>query len=186
MKLALTGGIAEGKSTVLGYIAELGFETISSDEIAREVFASSDVQSELASLFGVEPPVARALVRERTFENDDVRRALNRITHPRIVRHLRDHESGVFEVPLLIESCLQGEFDRVWVVTSGAEEQLRRLVERTGDMAESRRMLTSQIPTRAKCAFADRIVRTNANPDAVRMYVHEAVRLDLGERIARR
>lgn len=185
MKLALTGGIAEGKSTVLGYIAELGLETISSDEIAREIFASSDVQSELASFFGIEPPVSRELVRERAFKSEEVRRHLNRITHPRIVGRLRQHTSGIFEVPLLIESCLQGEFDRIWVVTAGPDEQLRRLLDRTGDLGESRRMLASQIPTRAKCAFADRIVRTNVNPDAVRLYVHEAVRLDLDERIAR-
>jgi dephospho-CoA kinase len=177
MKLAVTGGVAEGKSTVVSYLTEAGYKAVSADDLAREAFQTEPVQSVLRELVSGDPtPDA---VREAMVSSDDVRRQVNRTLHPAILERIRRSDADVFEVPLLIETCIQGLFDRTWVVTCGPEEQLRRLADRLGGTDEARAFLSVQLPTRAKLPFADRIVRTNSNRDTVRSYVVGAISRDL-------
>lgn len=179
MKLAITGGIAEGKSTVASYVSDLGIEVASADAIAREVLESPDVQSELSLLFEIDLPVTPDKIRPLVFENPARRRELNRVLHSRVFGRIRTHGAPVMEVPLLFETVLQGFFGRVWVVTCGPGEQLRRLVARLGDEQLARNQLNAQLRTCIKCAFADRIVRTIDEPNTVRSHVSEAIRRDL-------
>lgn len=175
-RLAVTGGIAEGKSTVLAHLREAGYETESADEIAREVFAGPEVQAFLGERLGSAAP---DLVRTAITSTSEFRRSMNAIAHPLILERLESSPAQVFEVPLLIEACLHFRFDRVWVVTCGPEEQATRLAKRFGDAATARAMLATQLPTAAKIPFADRVVRTNADKESVRRYVFEAVKYDL-------
>jgi len=177
--IAITGGLAEGKSTVLGYCKAAGYRTASADEVAREVFEDDSVQASIAKLLGSEPPIERQVVRAALEESPAFRRELNRLTHSGIIRKLKEARAQVVEVPLLIEVCLQGDFDRVWVVSCGREEQIRRLSERLGS-CNAGRLLASQLPTSAKTPFADCIVRTNQPEAAVQAYVLERVHAELG------
>lgn len=177
MRLAVTGGIAEGKSTVVGYLRDAGYSTASADEAAREVFGSPDVQAFVSDRLGSSDP---ARVREAVASDASFRRSFNRLTHPKILAKLDDLEADVVEVPLLIEACLQQRFDRVWVVTCGPQEQLRRLVERLGDVPSAESLLATQLPSRVKIPFADCIVRTNLPEETVRGYVLDAVIASLG------
>ncbi|MCC7231058.1 MAG: dephospho-CoA kinase [Fimbriimonadaceae bacterium] len=181
MRIAITGGIAEGKSTVLGYLRELGYSTASADDVAREVFDQPDVQAALQARLHVEGPVGREWLRQRVSESPEVRRGVNRIMHRSILEALFRHPATFFEIPLLLETCLQGRFDRVWVVTCGPEEQTRRLVERVGNSEEARKMLATQLPSGAKWVFADEIVRTNTTELSVREYVLAAVASEFGK-----
>jgi len=174
--IAITGGVAEGKSTVLGYCKEAGYRVASADEVAREVFASDPVQSAIAERLGTIPPVERHVVRTALEESPAFRREL---THAAIIRRLKGIGAAVVEVPLLIEVCLQSDFDRVWVITCGREEQIRRLAERLGT-CNAGRLLASQLPTKAKTPFADCIVRTNQPEVDVKAYVLERVHAELG------
>jgi len=179
LKLAITGGIAEGKSTVASYVRDLGIPIASADAIAHEVFQSSDVQTELSTLFDLELPVTPEAVRARTFAHAESRRSLNRLMHPRIWQKMQAVEADVIEVPLLFETAIHGFFDRIWVVTCGPEEQLRRLALRLGDERLAQIHWSAQLKTSIKCAFADRIIRTIEPPDTVRSNVSEAIRRDL-------
>lgn len=179
-RIAVTGGIAEGKSTVLGYLRDAGHAVVSADVVAREVFASERVQQWLRRTFGEEAEPSREAVRARLSKDFTFRRALNERMHPEILRRLVASEAAFVEIPLLFETCSQRTFDRVWVVTCGPEEQLRRLESRLGDAAKAAELLGTQLPTRAKCALADRIVRTNAPEDAVQRKSVEAAIVDVG------
>jgi dephospho-CoA kinase len=174
MRVAITGGIAEGKSTVLGYLRDGGYPTFSSDVIAREIFEDPEVNALLARAAALPPPVGREALREAILRDPSVRRSVNRIMHPRVGAAQRAHPRGFFEVPLLVEACLQGEFDRVWVVTCGAIEQRRRLRERLGEEAVVEGLLAAQLPTEVKVAFADLVLRTNEPPDRVRCVALDA------------
>jgi dephospho-CoA kinase len=185
MRLAVTGGAAEGKSTVLSYLREAGLSCASADEMARQAFATEEVQGHLAEWLGLPKPIAPEAAREAAFGSDDFRRRLNALMHPRILEMMSDSDADAIEVPLLVEACLHPLFERVWVVTCGPREQLRRLAARLGGEAEARRLLAAQLATRAKCAFADRIVRTNREPHSVRSYVIEAIGRDLPGCLAR-
>jgi dephospho-CoA kinase len=171
VRIAVTGGIAEGKSTVLGYLRDLGFPTTSADEVARRLFDEPEVNAALAAAAGVEPPIGRDRLRDALHEDAPVRRRVNRIMHPRIAARLVQVENGFIEVPLLVEACLQGAFDHVWVVVAGPEEQLRRLAARLGSAAAAEAALGTQLPTAVKLAFADVEIRTNSPEASVRQVV---------------
>jgi dephospho-CoA kinase len=175
MRIAITGGIAEGKSTLLGYVHDLGFETLSSDDLARRAF-DDEVRSDLERHVGSEIVNNRDLLRRLIAEDPWLRRRLNRLTHPRVLALILQSRAEFVEVPLLVEACLQGAFDRVWVATCGPEEQLRRLIARVGEEEEARRLLATQLPTAVKEVFADVVVRTNAPEETVRHVVSEEVR----------
>lgn len=180
MRIAITGGVAEGKSTVLGYLREMGYATVSSDVLARHVFAAEATQEALGALLGVPPPIPPERLREAISGSHTVRRAVNRITHPLILAAIAGEEAPFFEVPLLVETCLYGFFDRVWVVTCGPEEQLRRLTLRMGSEEEASAFLRTQLPTQVKCAFADEIIRTNPSEEIVNSLVRTTVTREFG------
>ena len=182
MVTAVTGGIAEGKSTVLDYLAELGFRTASADSVARTVFEDPTVNALLAGAVDQKGPISPIELRSALFGNPDLRRLVNRIMHPRIIDLIRRSAADFVEIPLLIETCLQGEFDSVWVVTCGLGEQKRRLVARYGNTVDVDVLIAAQLPTEVKIAFADEVFRTNCDFQTVRRNVSEALqrRFELG------
>lgn len=169
--IAITGGIAEGKSTVLGMLSELGFRTASADEIAKEVFQRPEIQEGVATIFGT---FDRENIRAAMTMKPELRRELNRIMHGPIWEGILAEIPDFVEIPLLVETCLHIRFRKVWVVTCGPEEQRRRLKARLGSEAPIDALLATQISTRAKAKFADRIVRTNVEPGSVLAFVTAA------------
>ncbi|HEY3780413.1 MAG TPA: dephospho-CoA kinase [Fimbriimonadaceae bacterium] len=179
MRIAITGGIAEGKSTVLGYCKDAGYSTCSADQVAKEVFESSEVQSKVAELFGLSIPT-RDAVRKAIAAQPALRRKLNSITHELIMTRVLERSDMFAEIPLLVETCTQHFFDRVWVVTCGEDEQKKRLAARYSE-AEIASMLGTQLPTKAKTPFADVIIRTNLDERTVKRYVLEIAKKQLGD-----
>lgn len=161
-KIGLTGGVAEGKSTVLGYLRDAGLTTASADAAAREVFTSHE--AELAELLQRPLPLDRAEMRARMTTDKDLRRSINHLMHRLVVEQLVGQRADVVEVPLLIEACMMSMFDEIWVVTCGPEEQLRRLTSRLGSAEEARRLIATQLPTRVKRVFANEVIRTDQSP----------------------
>ena len=176
LQIALTGGIAEGKTTVLRALSEFGLRTTSADEIAREVLDDPAFSAQVAQRMCLSEPLDREGLGRAIAADPAKRRALNSVLHPEILARMIEVRADVIEVPLLMETCLQGAFRRTWVVTCGPEEQLRRLTERLGDEGEALKRLAQQLPTKVKCAFADRIIRTDRPPGSVVSDVRELVR----------
>ncbi len=172
-RVAITGGVAEGKSTVLSYLKETGIKTASADMIAKDVYASEPIQDWLKSDFGAAPTPEN--VRDRLASDPSFRRDLNSRTHPLIVSEMLSSSATAFEVPLLIEACLHFAFDEVWVVTCGAQIQHERLSARLRNRELAENLIRSQLSTRAKIPFADVVVRTNLDEETVRAYVAKVV-----------
>ncbi len=151
---------------MLALLAGMGAKTASADDIAAGAVSSPEVARQVEAALGVSP-LDREGLRALVLADPTARRRLNAIVHPAVARAVLTCGADVVEVPLLIETCLHPAFDRVWVVTCGPEEQLRRLTARLGSEDAARRLVASQLPTRVKCAFADAIVRTNRPMDDV-------------------
>jgi dephospho-CoA kinase len=88
---------------------------------------------------------------------------------------MEESSAMVHEVPLLIEACLYGCYDVVWVVSCGHEEQRRRLALRLGSEEAAEAFLQTQLPTRAKLAFADLVIRSDRPLRAMREAVAEGL-----------
>jgi len=180
LNVAITGGIAEGKSTVLSHLRTLGYSVASADDAARKVFESLPVQEKLSEFLEIRGSVTPADLREHLFENSALRRKVNGLMHPLILSRLAAEAPDFVEIPLLIETCMQGLFREVWVVTCGPDEQRKRLAERFGKDTDLDAILSSQLPTEMKCAFADVIVRTNRAPEDVNRFITAAARRSVG------
>ncbi|HJY40671.1 MAG TPA: dephospho-CoA kinase, partial [Steroidobacteraceae bacterium] len=137
--IALTGGIASGKSAVAEEFAKLGVPVLDTDQIARDVVApGSPALGQLVAEFGPEildgnGRLDRAHMRERVFGDPEQRRKLEAITHPAIRAELarRSAEAGgdyqIHVIPLLVETGRADAYDRVLVVDCPEEAQLQRL-----------------------------------------------------------
>lgn len=175
MGIAVTGGIAEGKSTVMGYLREMGYETASADTMAREVFLDEEVQAKLADLIGCGVPVLAEVLRAEIASSDEIRRRVNQLMHPLVVKKMVASTAQAIEVPLLFETVLHPLFERVWVVTCGKDIQLQRLTERLGNVQAAQGLIGTQLPTLVKCVFADEIIRTNGSGESVKAIVQSAI-----------
>lgn len=176
--IGLTGGIAEGKSTVLGFLQDAGFFTVSADAVAREVFESPEINQKIAAVFGLEQ-ATREAVRSKIAQFPRLRRSLNQLMHGQVLDRIMASGADFAEIPLLIETCLTRNFEGIWVVTCGPEEQLSRLTVRLKDADLAKSLLRTQLPTFAKVPFADRIVRTNEPLDSVKTFVQFCAKQDL-------
>lgn len=188
VRVAVTGGIAAGKTTVLNILQACGAYTVSSDAIVHELFSpGTDPWQAIKQTFGNEVidengAIRRNRLADIIFASPISRRKLNRILHPGVLQSIRDKyvrqlekQATVFavEVPLLIEVAWQDWFDRIVVVEVSPGIQKRRLKERGMSPAFVRAVLSSQLTTRAKIPFADWIVRTRQPLSAVEKQVRQ-------------
>jgi dephospho-CoA kinase len=183
--IALTGGIASGKSTVAQRFAELGAVVIDADRLAREVVEPGTpgldriVEEFGPGVLSADGTLDRVALGAIVFGDEQARRTLNAITHPAVGERSRALFAAareadadgvvVYDVPLLVDSSGRGridEFDRVVVASAEEETRVRRLVELRGmDEADARRRIASQAPETARLAIADDVIDTNGTLD---------------------
>ena len=185
-RVALTGGIACGKTTVANLFAALGVTLVDTDLLAREVVApGSALLPRVIEHFGAEVVAAdgsldRRALRARVFADPAERRWLEQLTHPAI-RELTDARSAapkggyaLVAIPLLVETQGAERFDRVLVVDCAPELQLARLQARDGSTrAQAQNMLAAQVSREQRLAVADDIIHNDGDIAALRDQVEK-------------
>lgn len=171
-RIALTGGIASGKSFVADELRRLGATVIDSDLLAREVVEpGTDGLAAVLDRFGpavITPDgrLDRSALGRVVFDDDDARADLNAIIHPRVRRLAEERERSaspdavvVHVIPLLVEAGLVGGFENVMVVDVPAEVQLERLRGRDGmDAAQATARLRAQASREERLAVATWVI----------------------------
>lgn len=177
--VALTGGIASGKSTVERLFEALGIRAYDADAASRAVVEpGSDALAEIARVFGSEALNAeggldRPAMRQRVFADPSARVTLEGILHPRIREWLRQAVAAdtgpycLISIPLLVENRAHyGWVDRVLVVDAPEDVRIARLVARDGiDEGLARKMIAAQASREARLEIADDVV-LNAGDEA--------------------
>ena len=174
-RIAITGGVAEGKSTILRYIKEKGLPVLSADDIAKEVLSEDKFQKAVAEGLNLNLPLNRQDLRLLILEDSAARKKLNHILHPEILKRLLASKISIIEVPLLFEAGVENSFDKIWVVTCGEEEQFRRLNERLKDTVLAKKLIGTQIPTSEKYKYADLVFDTRNSEDFLRNQIKKAL-----------
>ncbi len=138
-KIAITGGIGSGKSSVLHILGEMGYPIFSCDEIYREIIDIPEYIQKIESIFPeciVDGKIDRKILSKTVFQNKEMLTKLNSIAHPLIMQRLleRMNESAsetVFaEVPLLFEGNYENLFDKIIVVLRNPTKRIQSVVER--------------------------------------------------------
>ena len=172
--IGLTGQIGSGKSLAASILKELGAAVIDADALARQVVEPGQpAYAEIAAAFGpdyllkgggLNRPALSALV----FADEQARRRLNSITHPRIRAEAQQQIAAyraqgrqliVLEAALLIGSDFMDLLDEIWLVTAPAQQIYARLKQRDGlSEPEITSRLQAQLPVEAQAAQADRLI----------------------------
>jgi dephospho-CoA kinase len=174
LRIALTGGLASGKSVCLAAFSRLGAPVIDADTLARAaVEPGTPGLALVVRRFGTgvlapDGRVNREALGRLVFSDADARRDLEAIVHPEVYAGIRrwfddlsGSPAGVAEVPLLYETDHAGDFDRVVVAACSREEQKRRAMTRDGlSEPEVERRLGAQWPIDEKRRRADAVVDT--------------------------
>jgi dephospho-CoA kinase len=186
--IALTGGIASGKSTIAAGLAEHGAVVVDADGIVREVQRpGSPVLARIAEEFGVDVidpggELDRAALGARVFGDRDALGRLNAIVHPAVraesarrfaAAFAEDADAVVvYDVPLLVEARADDPWELIVVADAPAELRERRLIELRGMSAEeARARLASQVSDAARRAVADVVIDTSGSLEHTRAQV---------------
>ena len=180
LRIALTGGIGSGKSTVAAAFERRGVPVIDADRIAHELTApGSPLLAPIAARFGADLIDAqggldRRALRARAFRDAASRGALEALLHPGILDGMAARGRGsvgdylIFVVPLLVERGLAPLFDRGLVVDCPPELQAARVKARDGETPEGlRRLLDAQADRGARRAIADDLIENDGGFEAL-------------------
>ena len=137
-KIAVTGGIGSGKTTVCKIIKEQGYTVISCDEIYSRLLCNISFLNSLAAEFGnilnSDGTLSRKKLAEIVFSDKDKLTRLNEITHPEIMKEAIKQMSGegiyFCEVPLLFEGEFEALFDKIIVVLRNKELRISSITKR--------------------------------------------------------
>lgn len=173
-RVAITGGIGSGKSTVCkALVAISGAPLYDSDQRAKEIMATHpEVRKELITLFGEEVfeggVLNRQLIASRVFGNEEMLQKLNAIVHPRVVEdfeHWAESQSGeyvILESALLFTSPLVGHYNLAVVVDAPTEMRIERCIRRDSVSREQvTRRIESQMSAEQMRTKADFVVEAD-------------------------
>ena len=175
-RIALTGGIATGKSHVASRLREAGVPVVDADVISREVVVpGTPVLAAIVARFGesiltADGTLDRARLGKIVFRDPAARRDLEAIVHPAVRKAIeeffnrlpRNTPLAVADIPLLYETGRARRYDSVVVVACAPDQQVERVMARDGlTREEAERRVASQWPIEDKVDRADFVIRTD-------------------------
>jgi dephospho-CoA kinase len=191
LKVALTGGIGSGKSTVAEFFDELGAFVIDSDQLARDVVERGTPGYEaVLAAFGddilTDGEINRAKLAEIVFKDAAARATLESIIHPLVrdaaektVRNLPSDAVVINQIPLLVETDGAKRFDFVITVSADEDVRRRRLIERGMKDYEITKRLAAQVDDTAREAIAHFVIRNSGSIEELRQAVEVLWRNEL-------
>ncbi len=185
-KIAITGGLSCGKSTVCRIFESLGAYSVSADEIVHQLLSpTTSLGQQVVQLLGTEivenQKINRKKIAEIVFSNPQKLQALENILHPTALYEIKQrfYEAGsknypllVAEIPLLFETESQKFFDCVVVVVAKEEFSKKRFQENTTyDLLEYDKRVQRQWHPDKKAAHADYVIENNGSIDDLKVQV---------------
>ncbi len=177
MKIALTGGIACGKSLLSRFLGELGVETLDADDIVHELIPDPDERRRIAAEVFADPEKRKALearihplVKARIdewFEGTSDNRQPTTVPQPsQPPRPSQPTPLRIAIIPLLFEVHWEGNFDIISCVVSSSESQIKRMMTTRGmTRAEAEARLAAQLPVEEKARRSHYVIRNEGTPD---------------------
>jgi dephospho-CoA kinase len=191
--IGITGSFGSGKSTVARIFKSFGAKVIDADRIAhRAIRPQTKIYKKIINVFGKDilgksNKIERSKLARIVFSKKELLSRLNNIIHPEVVRAIRTEIKNskakviVLDAPLLIESGLKKIVDRLIVVKTTTEKQIKRIQNRTSlSKPDILRRIASQIPLAYKVRLADFVIDNNSTIEKTKREVRRIWRLVKG------
>ncbi len=167
-RIALTGGIACGKSLVAKFLNDFGVETIDADDIVHEL---------------IPDPAERRRIAAEVFADPEKRRALEARLHPQVkarinrtIEQSNNRTIVIAVVPLLFEAHWDSEYDIICCVSSERATQVDRMMTTRGySREEAEARLAAQMPVGEKAAKSHYVIENNGSQEDLRENVRRFV-----------
>ena len=172
-RIALTGGIACGKSLVTKYLNEFGVETIDADDVVHGL---------------IPDPAERKRIAAEVFADPEKRRALEARLHPLVRQKIDEFLSSpspapsplsstpfrIAIIPLLFETHWDSNYDIICCVSSSRENQIDRMLTTRGySLEEAEARLAAQMPVEEKAARSHYVINNNGSADELKLEVEK-------------
>ncbi len=192
--IALTGGIACGKSEISNEIKRLGYLVIDADQVARQVVApGTEGLHKLVRLFGQEileeggginRPHVRQIIFNDRFARESIEKILHPLIHQRTLEILTEHNLNLqpklwfYEAALIFEKQREHEFLEVWVAYCQRDTQVARLMKRDNySLADAHKIIDAQMPTDKKAARADLVIDTDQSLASMFAFIQQQIKI---------
>lgn len=189
MQVALSGGIASGKTTVSNQFEALGVPVIDADVLARVAVepASPGLQA-IVKRFGDQVlldngELNRKALRQIIFNDSDARSDLETIIHPQVrlltqAQLSRHRKNGavycVVVIPLLVETNQQQSYDHIIIVDVDQQTQINRLLKRDDTtLDQAKKILASQAGRQQRLDIADDVITNNGSLEDIEAQVQQ-------------
>jgi dephospho-CoA kinase len=177
-KIAITGSLATGKSTVSKYFQRLGAYIVNVDNVTHALLRKNDcISKKILSLFGnkvlTRGKISRKKLASIVFEDRNKLLQLEKIIHPKVIEVIEkeyekvDREKSyklfIVEMPLLYEIGLEDKFDKIILIKSTKENCLKRTEKRDIDKDQYNKRMQRLIPASKKVKKADFVIENDAS-----------------------
>ena len=140
IKVAVTGGIGSGKSTLCQHFKSLGFPVISADEqAAKGLKTNSPIYPDILKLFPTNQELQPKKIAEEIFSKPLLKKSFEQIMHPYIFQCIKDEEEYLlkqnhriifYEIPLLFETNMSYHFNYIILITCPTDKRIKRVKEK--------------------------------------------------------
>ena len=187
--IAITGGIACGKSTVSDYLSSLGHFVINADHLVKEIYQTPEalkfLKNNCPSAITSEQIDFKKL-RQEVFDNADLKNKVEQFIYQRLPQAFYikkqamkpDQEVIFYDVPLLFEKGLDSQVDLHWCVYVSEQTQIERLVIRDSiSEADAKKIIAQQMPIEEKKKRAHRTIDNSQSREMTLKQVDQELHL---------
>jgi len=176
--VGLTGNIGSGKSSVLNIFKELGFFTISSDEIVKEILTKKEICDKIIkryhSVKDKGSRIDKSKLAKLLFRNERAKNFVENLLHPlvikEIIKRIKESEGSVVivEVPLLFEKNLESFFDLIICVIAKDKIRMKRLIKRGMKKDDIKQREKNQFDQKFKIKHSDIIIDNSSSYEVLK------------------
>ena len=170
IKVAITGGIGTGKTTILNMFADKGIPVFNSDEIAREIMNTNALlKNKIITAFGDKAydknKLNKKYLSNVVFNNETLLKKINSIVHPYVADEFnswmkkQDSKYIIYESAIIFENQGEGFFDKIICVTAPEDDVISRVMKRNNFSKDKiKSIINKQLPNEAKIQKSDYVI----------------------------